>query len=161
MPLIMARPPLQVASAARLRVPRRARLKRRRLIRPLFDKTRQDVCTVSVGSIRLLYRVVPRSEMGAWEPVQVGFAVGRMGGAVHRNAAKRAMREAYRVNQQLLQQAAPSQEEALTVMILYRGWKKQGNLRGDLAEALRQLSARVGAVKPSLQRGPVDPRTDL
>lgn len=144
---MMARPPLKVASASRLRFPRQARLKRRRLIRPLFDKTRQDVCTVSVGSIRLLYRVAPRSESGTREPVQVGFAVGRMGGAVRRNAAKRAMREAYRTNQKLLQQAAPSQEETLTVMILYRDRGKDGHLRGDLVEALRQLSTRIGVVE--------------
>ncbi len=158
---MMARPPLKVASAERLRFSRRARLKRRRLIRPLFDKTRQDVGTVSVGSIRLLYRMVPRSETGAREPVQVGFAVGRMGGAVRRNAAKRAMRETCRVNQKLLQQAAPSQEETLTVMILYRGRKLHDHLRGDLEEALRQLSTHVRAVEPLLCRQPVDPMGGL
>lgn len=157
----MARPPLKVASAERLRFPRQARLKRRRLIRPLFDKTRQDVGTISVGSIRLLYRVAPRSETGAREPVQVGFAVGRMGGAVRRNAAKRAMRETYRANQKLLRQAALSQEEALTVMILYRGRKKHRCLRGDLAEALRQLPARIGAVEPPPFGEPVDPMDRL
>ena len=138
-----------------MRFPRQARLKRRRLIRPLFDKTRQDVHTVSAGSIRLLYRVVPRSETGAREPVQVGFAVRRMGTAVRRNAAKRAMREAYRANQKLLQRVVPSQEETLTVMILYRDRKKHGYLRGDLTEALRQLSVRAGVGKPP-PRG-VDP----
>jgi len=58
----------------RLTFPPSYRLKRRRLIRSLFDRTRDDVQTVVEGCVRLLYRVVDRGVLGHDVPLQVGFA---------------------------------------------------------------------------------------
>ena len=84
------------------RFPRATRLKRRRLIRPLFDRDRDDVGTVAVGCVRLLYRTVARAETGYDTPVQVGFAPGRFRGAIARNRVRRLLREGYRVRQHVL-----------------------------------------------------------
>ena len=60
--------------ALRATFPRARRLKRRRLIRPLFQRNAPDVGRVRVGAVRVLYRIVPRVSTGLDTPVQVGFA---------------------------------------------------------------------------------------
>lgn len=144
------------------RFPRAARLKRRRLIRPLFDRKRQDVGTVAFGCIRLLYRVVPREETGEDVPVQIGFAPGRCPTSVARNRIRRIMREVYRVHQHTLidlflqpdaSSGAPSgRPQSLTVMALFRGRPDDAGacLPRDFPEALRRLG---GAVRRRRLRG--------
>ncbi len=112
------------------RFPRAARLKRRRLIRPLFDRSRTDIGTVAYGCIRILYRIVDRAETGENVPIQVGFAPGRgMRPAVRRNRIKRLMREVYRVQQHRLVDLFVDTPTTLTMMILFRG-------RPDAVEAV-------------------------
>jgi hypothetical protein len=74
----------------RLTFPPSYRLKRRRLIRSLFDRGREDVQTVAVGCVRLLSRVVGREALGHDVPLQVGFAPGpRAESGVERNRIRR------------------------------------------------------------------------
>ena len=115
------------------------RLKKKRLIRPLFDRRRRDVRTVARGCVRILFRIVPRSETGG--PVQVGFAAGRGGNAVRRNRIKRVLREVYRVRQEPLIDLFSAADQALTLMVLYRGNidGDESCIRTDLPNALRSL----------------------
>ena len=126
-------------------LPRAQRLKRRRLIRPLFDRSRNDIGSLAVGCVRLLYRVVPREMVGEEVPLQVGFALGRgIRKAVRRNRLKRVMREVYRVHQHDLVDLFSGRPDTLTLMVLYRGRTTQaaGRIRADLPEALRRLARR-------------------
>ncbi len=128
-----------------LALPRAARLKRRRLIRPLFDRTRDDVGTVAVGCVRLLYRVVPRAQTGSDARVQAGFAPGRVRTAVARNRIRRLLREHYRVHQHTLADVFLDRPETLTVMVLFRGRRETAAscIPSDLPLALQRLAAQV------------------
>lgn len=122
--------------------PRAMRLKRRRLIRSLFDRSRADVGTVAAGCVRLLYRVVPRAETGSNVPVQIGFSPGRAARkAVERNLIKRHLREVYRVQQHLLVDLFVHRADTLVVMALYRGTPDQARscIPRDLVRAMRRL----------------------
>lgn len=98
---------------------------------------------MAAGGIRLLYRVVPRSEAGADVPVQVGVVVSRRVArrAVQRNRIKRLLREAYRLHQQEWMGLFLRPEETLTVMILYRSRPDAAErvAREDLPRAMRKL----------------------
>ncbi|NBC18845.1 MAG: ribonuclease P [Bacteroidetes bacterium] len=129
-------------------LPRAARLKRTRLIRPLFDRRRTDVGTVAVGCVRLLFRVVPRDAVGMDVPVQVGFAPGRRARtAVARNRIKRLLREVYRRHQYLLVDLFAHRAETLTLMVLYRSAPEQAGAQipRDLPRALQQAADRLAA----------------
>ena len=128
----------------RLTFPPSYRLKRRRLIRSLFDRTRDDVETVAVGCVRLLYRVVDRDALGHDVPLQVGFAPGsRAESGVERNRIRRLLREVYRVHQYTLVDPFVCDPEALVVMILFRGAPEQADacIERDLPRALRRAAA--------------------
>jgi ribonuclease P protein component len=123
------------------------RLKRRRLIRSLFDRSRADVITVAVGCIRLLARKVPRAETAGTVPLQVGFAPGRrLRTAVVRNRVRRILRETFRVHQHLLLRRPAKREELLVVMVLFRADPAQAArcVPQDLPEALHRLAERLG-----------------
>jgi ribonuclease P protein component len=146
----MAAPPEASSSAAPrpLTLPRAARLKRTRLIRPLFDRRRTDIGTVAVGCVRLLFRSVPREVVGVDVPVQVGFAPGRRARtAVARNRIKRLLREVYRRHQYLLVDLFAHRAETLTLMILYRSHPEQAGAQipHDLPRALRHVADRLVA----------------
>ncbi|NNF56921.1 MAG: ribonuclease P [Rhodothermaceae bacterium] len=128
------------------RFPRTARLKRQRLIRPLFDRTRTDVGRLDAGVVHLRYRIVPREEVGTDASVQIGFAPGRRARThVGRNRLKRLMRESYRQHQHGLAECFADRPDTLTVMVLFRGNEVTAteDLRRDLPAALRRLEARL------------------
>jgi len=128
--------------------PRSHRLKRRRLIRSLFDRRRDDVGTEAVGCIRLLYRVVPRSATGHDVPLQIGFAPGRRTEtAVQRNRIRRLLREVYRVHQHLLVDLFLRRDATLIVMALFRGRPHQveGGIRRDLPKAMHRVADAIEA----------------
>lgn len=132
------------------RFPRAARLKRRRLIRPLFDRRRRDVGTVAAGCIRLLFRAVPRSETGADVPVQIGFAPGRTPSAVVRTRLRRLLREVYRVHQHDVVDLFSDRPETLTVMVLFRGRPEDAAscIPRDLPRALHRLVSQLTPPEP-------------
>ncbi len=131
----------------RLTFPPSYRLKRRRLIRSLFDRERNDVQTVAKGCVRLLYRVMDREALGHDVPLQVGFAPGpRAESGVERNRIRRLLREVYRVHQYTLVDPFVCCSEALIVMILFRGAPEQADdgIERDLPPALRRAAASLG-----------------
>ena len=134
------------AGNRRLTFPKSHRLKRQRLIRSLFDRRRDDVGTVAVGSVRLLYRVVDRSETGQDVPLQIGFAPGRRADAgVERNRVRRLLREVYRVNQHLLVDLFLRTGKALIVMALFRGDPAAAGeaIPRDLPRAMQAVARRL------------------
>ncbi|PSQ70537.1 MAG: ribonuclease P [Bacteroidetes bacterium QH_1_64_81] len=121
------------------------RLKRRRLIRSLFDRGRDDIQTVAVGCVRVLCRVVEREALGQDVPLQVGFAPGsRAESGVERNRIRRLLREVYRVHQYTLVDLFVCRPDALIVMMLFRGAPEQAEdgIERDLPRAMRQVAAR-------------------
>lgn len=128
-------------------LPKARRLKRQRLIRPLFDRAREDVRVVSVGPIAIRYRLAGIEDVGQNVPFQVGFAVGRrVGPAVVRNRLKRVMREAFRLHQHGLADLLAQRDEVLTLMVLYRGASDgEAAIQRALPEALRRVEARLAA----------------
>ena len=119
--------------------PRSMRLKRRRLIAPLFERSASDTKSLVAGSIRILYRFVPRSATGTDAPIQVGFAPGRCRNAVQRNQIKRQMRETWRRNQNLVGLETLPAAETLTLMVLRRSPDRNDRLSQDLLQAMHLL----------------------
>jgi ribonuclease P protein component len=128
--------------------PRAQRLKRRRLIRPLFSRA-EDVGRVSEGVVQLRYRLVPRDATDA--PVQVGFAPGRRARTnVGRTRLRRLMRETYRLHQHGLRALFATRPDSLTAFVLFRGHEATAaeDLRRDLPRALRRLETRLREAPP-------------
>jgi ribonuclease P protein component len=130
-------------------MPRDRRLKRRRLIRPLFRRDRVGVGRVSEGVVHLSWRLVPRTEIGADSPLQVGFAPGRgTRTKVVRNRLRRVMREEWRINQgRLLEETSVAPDHTLTVFVLFRGNydRAETDIRRDLPAAMARLAHRLSA----------------
>lgn len=140
--------PNSAAPRARHTLPRSSRLKRRRLIRPLFARRAgadAGASTVAAGCVRLLYRIVPREELGGARAggVQIGFAPGRRAKtAVRRNRIKRLLREAYRPHHAALVGLLASYPHlALTGMVLFRAAPEQADAsaRRDMDRLARRL----------------------
>ena len=127
--------------------PRSRRLKRRRLIRPLFARDRADVGRLREGAVVVLYRAVPRQATGHDVGVQVGFAPGRRRTNAARTAVRRHLREAFRHAQGPLLEAWGGRPDCLTMMVLYRGRDDgaAGAIRRDLPRALARLGDRPAA----------------
>ncbi|HEX9953427.1 MAG TPA: ribonuclease P protein component [Rubricoccaceae bacterium] len=125
--------------------PRSRRLKRRRLLRPLFDRARPDVGRVRVGPVVLLARTVARADTGCDTPVQVCFAPGRVVRGVGRVRLRRVMRETFRLHQQPLLDAVAGRQDALTLVVLYRGAAAtaEADVVRCLPEALRRAALRA------------------
>ncbi|WP_022835636.1 ribonuclease P protein component [Salisaeta longa] len=108
--------------ARRYTFPPSHRLKRTRLIRSLFDRSRDDVATVAVGALRALFRRVDRSQTGHDTPLQIGFSPGPgVRSGVARNRVRRLMREVYRRHQHAVLEVQRPRADALLVMLLFRG----------------------------------------
>ena len=120
-------------------LPRKFWLKRRRLIRPLFDRGREDIFTAVIGNIRILGRAVPAPKISADVPFQAGFAAGgRTRNAVERNRIRRLLRETFRRHQKDLRLHVERRADCLTLMILYRGDPAEAaqHIPRDLPDAL-------------------------
>ncbi len=142
----MSGAPSDPARPASFRFPSAFRLKRKRLIAPLFDRTRKDVETVATGSIRLVYRLLSPEEGNAPVPLQVGFTMGRgVRRAVERNRIKRLLRETYRLNQHVLLEALAGHDRFLTLMVIFRGQpdRARRQVPAHLPRALQQLAAKI------------------
>lgn len=139
--------------------PRERRLKRRRLVRPLFERGRPDVGRLRVGVVQLLYRTVERAATGVETPVQVGFAPGRRRTAVLRNRLRRLMRETFRLHQAPLVDRFAERSDTLTLFVLFRGRESTAgpDLRRDLPEALDRLARRPLPPPSDAAGNPVSP----
>ena len=136
--------------------PRTRRLKRRRLIRPLFERGRDDVGRIREGVVVILYRAVPRAETGHDVGLQVGFAPGRRARTnAGRTRIRRLMREAFRQSQGPVLDHVADRPDALTLMVLFRGREETASedLRRDLPRALARLARR----DPPPADAPTDP----
>ncbi|OZC04011.1 ribonuclease P protein component [Rubricoccus marinus] len=137
------------ASGAAETFPRTRRLKRRRLIRPLFDRRRTDVSSLAVGVVRLKWRLVPQEATGERTPFQVGFAPGRRARTnAGRTTLRRHLRETFRRHQHGLFAAMELHPgQALTLMLLFRGNEAtaSADLRRDLPLALDRLARRLAS----------------
>jgi len=121
------------------RFPRSMRLKRRRLIVSLFDRSDFTTKSVSVGSIRILYRFVSQRETGVATSIQVGFAPGKCKNSVQRNRLRRQLRECWRKNQHVVQAHQFPDHHTLTLMVLTRGANRSRDLTADLSKAMHLL----------------------
>ena len=134
-------------SASSYRFPSAFRLKRKRLIRALFDRSRSDVETVSAGSIRIVYRLIGQEEAPFSVPLQIGFTTGRtVRRAVDRNRIKRYMREAFRLNQHPVLDTLSKQDgQMLTMMVIFRGpiYKAKYHIPLHLPTALKLLTDKI------------------
>ena len=135
--------------------PRSRRLKRRRLIRPLFDRARPDVGRVRVGTVALLYRVVDREAVGLPTPLQVGFSPGRRTPNAQRGALRRHLREVFRHHSAPLADRFDARTDGaaphtLTLFVLYRGPDEGAadRIQHDLPRALRRLARDLDAAQP-------------
>lgn len=135
------------ASGPSARFPRSRRLKRRRLIRPLFERGAPDVGRVRSGTVRVLYRVVPREATGLDTPLQAGFAPGRTRTKVVRNRIRRALRETFRARQHVLLDLVDDPDRALTLFVLFQGREATAaaDVRRDLPRALDRVAERLAA----------------
>ncbi|MEM7788547.1 MAG: ribonuclease P protein component [Bacteroidota bacterium] len=124
--------------------PRSRRLKRRRLLRPLFDRGRDDVGRVRAGTVQVLYRTVPRAATGLDVGLQVGFAPGRRSTNVVRTRIRRHLRETFRQHQAPLVARVADRPDCLTLMVLFRGREDtaSADIRRDLPRALARLGDR-------------------
>ena len=147
--------------------PRAHRLKQQRLIRSLFDRRRADVGTVAVGAVRLLYRVMPRADIGQDVPVKIGLAPGRrVRSGVERNRVRRLLREVYRRHQHVLTDLFEGTPHALVIMALFRGDPAQAAARlpRDLPAAMKEAARRLqtteapGAQQRAAARSCIDAR---
>ena len=148
------------ASVHRYTFPRTHRLKRQRLIRSLFDRSRPDVHTTAHGCVRALYRWSSQKETGHDVPVQVGFAPGRGHPTnVQRTQVRRYLRETYRQHQHTLRDALPPDAPPLIVMLVFRGASDQAarciprhlpRVLENIAHLLPPHTAPTDAARPSL-----------
>ena len=123
--------------------PRSRRLKRRRLIRPLFGRGTSE--RLGAGTVVVLYRAVPREATGRDVGLQVGFAPGRRSTNAARTRVRRLLRETFRLHQGPLLDLMGGRPDCLTMMVLYRGREEtaSADVRRDLPRALDRLARRV------------------
>ena len=133
------------------RFPRSARLKRRRLIKPLFSRDQgrgaatdatDGVQSVAAGTIRVVYRLAPRIDTGFDVPVQVGFAVPkRVKRATERNRIKRQMRAGFQANADRYLSTPVPADRTLTMMAIFRGDQFVPDIAWDTKRAVDRVVA--------------------
>ena len=141
-----------MTDSGRFGLKRSLSLKRARLVRPLFDRSRSDVRSVSAGCVRIMYRAVPQADLPGRVDVQAVFVVSRRSGsAVVRNRIKRRVRETYRRLLPTFAGIVADSGSALTMAIVFRGNRgdDKGPLGNDLETAMRLLTARFIPIRNS------------
>ena len=134
--------------SGRIGLKRSSSLKRVRLVRPLFDRSRSDVKTVSAGCVRIIYRPVDHGTLVGRNAVQTVFVVSRrVGSAVVRNRTRRIMRDTFSRVLPYLSEATLSTGRSLTMAVIFRGTASDDRVQivADLRVALSVLIARLGS----------------
>jgi ribonuclease P protein component len=115
---------------------RSERLKSEKAISELFETG----ISLIVQPIRLIYQLKYSTESS---PVKVGFVVPKKNfkRAVDRNLLKRRMREAYRLNKQILFKEGSSSFSGLEIMLIYQGQKAEDfkKISGSIIALLNKL----------------------
>jgi len=133
-------------TAASGRFPRSARLKRRRLIQPLFDRSRTDVHSTAAGAVRVVFRLAPRTDVGLDIPVQVGFAVSsRVRKATERNRIKRHMRVGYQSDTNRYTVDIVPRDRTLTMMAIYRADRFSSDTADDAGRAFDRVASALAS----------------
>ena len=119
---------------------RTERLKSEKSISQIFETGK----SLSVYPLRLIYQLKsPENNV----PVKIGFAVPKKNfkRAVDRNLIKRRMREAYRLNKQILQGENKVSVSGLEIMLIYQGKKSEDfeKISNCLKNLLNKLSLRL------------------
>ena len=117
------------------------RLKRRGLIRAMFDRSGDDVRVLSRGSVRVLYRFIGESEVGRNVPLQVAFAGPRGESGVSRTAIRRRLRESFRLYASDLSDALRTSSQHLTLVLIGRTASK--STREDVSVLMGELIEKV------------------
>ncbi len=119
---------------------RTERLKSEKSISQIFETGK----SLSVYPLRLIYQSKP-SEKDV--PVKIGFAVPKKNfkKAVDRNLIKRRMREAYRLNKQILKIEKNKSHSGLEMMLVYQGKEAEDfeKISNCLKNLLNKLSLRL------------------
>lgn len=140
-----------MSASARFGLGRSHSLKRARLVRALFDRSRSDVLSVSAGCVRFLYRSVSTTDLPGSLAVQSVFVVSRrVGGAVVRNRIRRLMKERFRQLRPALDTVLGTCGKRITLAIVYRGSGKteRRSVAEDLAVAMTMLVGRLSGIGP-------------
>ena len=117
---------------------RSEKLKSDKAIASLFETGKN----LSVWPIRVIYRKIQTSEKS---PVKVAFSVPKKNfkRAVDRNLLKRRMREAYRLNKQLLVHGIEASLPQLEIMMIYQAQhiEEYEKINRSIIELLQKISS--------------------
>jgi ribonuclease P protein component len=124
---------------------KKERLKRRKIIEQLFKEGK----AIHVAPLRATYKLYRKT---LDHPLQAGFSASsrQFKKAVDRNRIKRILREAWRLQKNMLQEQLQAEQKQLAVFIIYTGKEMPvfATVREQMAVILNKLVKRVHETEP-------------